>query len=287
MARGLPAAVYTSEAFFALENERIFSMSWVFAGFAHELARPGDVAPVTVAPVTVAGRPMLLVRDAKQQIRAFHNVYRAGCERARLPRVRGRRRQHRDAGRHAVGGLPLPLDDENTTALSWACFGERGDPLAMNTPEGPELIEQGEVFDRPYEQRQRFPGDAEAVEGMGRITVHAEEHLAPSDKGVALMRRRLREQIRAVAAGERPLRVTDLAPNPVPTYGGGSVLAIPRDGDADESERFSRLAHAFMRMQFEADGLDEPERVAYVTERLRALEASGGAAGGPPDRTPA
>ena len=52
-------------------------------------------------------------------------------------------------------------------ALAWACFGERGDPPAMNTPEGPELIEQGEVFDRPYEQRQRFPGDAEAVEGMG------------------------------------------------------------------------------------------------------------------------
>ena len=29
---------------------------------------------------------------------------------------------------------------------------------------------------------------------MGPITVHDEEHLAPSDKGVALMRRRLREQ---------------------------------------------------------------------------------------------
>ena len=182
-------------------------------------------------------------------------------------------------GRSAFVRWVVPIDDENTMALAWACFGERGDPPAWNTPEGPELIEQGEVFDRSYEQRQRFPGDAEAVEGMGRITVHDNEHLAPSDKGVALMRRRLREQVRAVAAGERPLRVTDLAPNPVPTCGGDSVVALPppAEADADESERFSRLAHAFMQMQFDADGLPEPDRVAFVTEQLRALEANGGA----------
>ena len=74
VARGLPAAAYTSEAFFALENERIFSASWVFAGFAHEMARAGDVMPVTVA-----GRPVLLVRDAGHRIRAFHNVCRHRC----------------------------------------------------------------------------------------------------------------------------------------------------------------------------------------------------------------
>ena len=180
-------------------------------------------------------------------------------------------------GRTAFVRWVVPVDDGNTMALAWACFGERGDPPERNTPEGPELIEQGEVFDRPYEQRQRFPGDAEAVEGMGRITVHDEEHLAPSDKGVALMRRRLREQVRGVAAGERALRVTDLAPNPVPTYGGDSVLTLPRGGGTDESEPFRRLAHAFIQMQFDADALPEPERVAFVTERLRALEANGGA----------
>ena len=74
VAGGLPAAAYTSEAFFLLENERIFSASWVFAGFAHELARAGDVAPVTVA-----GQPVLLVRDAEQRVRAFHNVCRHRC----------------------------------------------------------------------------------------------------------------------------------------------------------------------------------------------------------------
>ena len=74
LTRGLPGAAYTSEAFLALENERIFSASWVFAGFAHELARAGDVVPVRVA-----GRPVLLVRDAGLEVRAFHNVCRHRC----------------------------------------------------------------------------------------------------------------------------------------------------------------------------------------------------------------
>ena len=74
VARGLPAAAYTSEAFFALENERLFADSWVFAGLAHEIARPGDVVPVTVA-----GKPVLLVRDAAHEVRAFHNVCRHRC----------------------------------------------------------------------------------------------------------------------------------------------------------------------------------------------------------------
>ena len=74
VAQGLPAAAYTSEAFFALENDRLFPGAWVFVGFAHELARPGDAVPVSVA-----GMPVLLVRDAEHRVRAFHNVCRHRC----------------------------------------------------------------------------------------------------------------------------------------------------------------------------------------------------------------
>ena len=179
-------------------------------------------------------------------------------------------------GRTSFVRWVVPIDDENTTALAWACFGERGDPPEWNIPQGPELIEQGEVFDRPYEHRQRFPADSEAVEGMGRITSHDDENLAPSDKGVALMRRRLRQQIGAVAAGEQPLRVTGPGSGSVPTYGGDTILTLPHTGESDESERFSRLAHAFMQIQFDADALPEPTRTTHVTERLRELEANGG-----------
>jgi len=116
--------------------------------------------------------------------------------------------QRRLYGRSSFTRWVVPVDDENTLALAWANFGERGDPPEWNTPEGPELIEQGEEFDRTYEERQRSPGDAEATEGMGRITVHKNENLVSSDRGITLMRKRLREQIRAVQNGETPARAS-------------------------------------------------------------------------------
>ena len=176
-------------------------------------------------------------------------------------------------GRSSFSRWVVPVDNEHTLAIAWANFGERGDPPEWNTPEGPELIEQGEVFDRPYEQKQKNPADAEACEGMGPITVHANEHLAPSDKGVAMMRRRLRQQIREVAAGHQPMHVTDRAKDPVPTYGGDTVLNIPQLVD-DESKRLSGLAHAMMTAQFEVDGLEEAERVKQVSARFEALEST-------------
>ncbi len=69
--RGLPAAAYTGEDFFKLEQERAFARNWTLAGFAHELAEPGDAVPATVA-----GAPILLVRGKDAKIRAFHNVCR-------------------------------------------------------------------------------------------------------------------------------------------------------------------------------------------------------------------
>ena len=180
--------------------------------------------------------------------------------------------QRRLYGRSSFTRWVVPVDDENTLALAWANFGERGDPPEWNTPEGPELIEQGEMFDRTYEERQRSPGDAEATEGMGRITVHKNENLVSSDRGITLMRKRLREQIRAVQNGETPARASVANSGLIPTYGGDTVLRIPRKGSPDESQTLSELAHAFMKMQYQADGLNEDERVRFVGERLTELE---------------
>lgn len=71
---GLPSTAYTSEDFFALENAKLFHDSWVFVGFAHELGKPGDAVPVSVA-----GRPLLLVKNDAGEINAFHNVCRHRC----------------------------------------------------------------------------------------------------------------------------------------------------------------------------------------------------------------
>jgi len=56
-------------------------------------------------------------------------------------------------------------------------------------------------------EHQRFPGDWEAQVGQGPITYHSEEHLGESDKGIAMLRRMLRRQVKAVADGEDPIGV--------------------------------------------------------------------------------
>ena len=68
-ARGLPNAAFNSDEFLALEYERLFKRSWVFAGRASEVASKGDVKPVEAA-----GGALFIVRGSDDEIRVFHNV---------------------------------------------------------------------------------------------------------------------------------------------------------------------------------------------------------------------
>ena len=74
IANGLPAMAYTDEEFWIRECETIFANNWVFVGFAHELNNIGDVLPISVA-----GKPILLVKNKNENIVAFHNVCRHRC----------------------------------------------------------------------------------------------------------------------------------------------------------------------------------------------------------------
>jgi choline monooxygenase len=66
----LPEA-YTSEAFFALERERVFGSTWVAAGCSAQLREAGDVLVTDVA-----GRSIFVVRKQDGALRAFYNVCR-------------------------------------------------------------------------------------------------------------------------------------------------------------------------------------------------------------------
>ena len=177
-------------------------------------------------------------------------------------------------GRSAFTRWVVPVDNHNTVALAWANFGERGDPVECNTPDGPELIEQGEVMNRTYEQRQRFPGDAEAVEGMGPVTVHDTEHLMPSDKGIALLRLKLKQALKDVANGKEPPQPTSTLPNPIPTYGSDTVLKLPpRDGD--DHAYLLAIGKTIMELLFAADDLNAPLRDDRLIGQLKDIERRG------------
>ena len=174
-------------------------------------------------------------------------------------------------GRTAFARWVVPIDDESCTAFAWAVFGDRADPESYNTPEGAELIEQGELMDRPYEQRQRFPGDAEAVEGMGRIADQKMEHLVTSDKGIVQYRKKLRKLSRDLQQGIKPDHTSAHWNNPVPTYGGDTVLRIAIA--KDDSALLKEVGERVMQIQFDAETLEPEQRDQTVIAALVALEA--------------
>jgi hypothetical protein len=57
------------------------------------------------------------------------------------------------------------------------------------------------------EERQDRPGDYEAQAGQGPVSLHSEEHLVTSDRGIAMQRRLLEREIAKVEAGGDPLGV--------------------------------------------------------------------------------
>ncbi len=72
--RGLSPKAYTDKNFWTKENKTIFTKNWVFVGFAHELKNEGDVLPINVAD-----QPILLIKESKNKINAFHNICSHRC----------------------------------------------------------------------------------------------------------------------------------------------------------------------------------------------------------------
>lgn len=124
----------------------------------------------------------------------------------------------------------VPVDNEHLTAFSivaWPLVD--GKPVEDWMPGTDVRIKvrpagQGE---RSYEERQRNPDDREAQEGQRPIAVHALERLAPSDRGIVMLRRLLKEQLQVVKDGNDPMNIIrDEAANArIPTHAWNTVLS--------------------------------------------------------------
>jgi hypothetical protein len=84
------------------------------------------------------------------------------------------------------------------------------------------------------EEHQRMPGDYEAQTGQGAITYHSQEHLASSDRGVAMVRRVLKQEIEGVQNGEDPAGTSFDANAPVVRTQAGNFL-LEEAGTAEQS----------------------------------------------------
>ena len=104
------------------------------------------------------------------------------------------------AGKSTGVAFVVPVDDSHCRIVSVTRLkaGVVREPFRVNGKSWSEMS---------LEERQDVPNDYEAQAGQGPISLHSEEHLATSDRGVAMQRRMLEQQIRLVQEGGDPLGV--------------------------------------------------------------------------------
>ena len=66
----------------------------------------------------------------------------------------------------------------------------------------------GQEAERPYEERQRLPGDYDAQVSQRPIAIHDLEHRDTTDRGVIMVRNMIRRGVHAVRRGEDPQGVS-------------------------------------------------------------------------------
>jgi nitrite reductase/ring-hydroxylating ferredoxin subunit len=133
----------------------------------------------------------------------------------------------RIAWRPVVIRWAVPVDDTRTLNFELA----QVDPAWGLTAEQIARPGFGQSADRPYEERQRHPGDYDAQSSQRVTAVHDLEHLASTDRGVIMLRNILREDIRALETGGTP-RGLRLKPGEiVATHCQDTVLRVPPAAD--------------------------------------------------------
>ena len=82
--------------------------------------------------------------------------------------------------------------------------------------EAADALRNGKLWEEMTEaEHQQYPNDVEAMVSQGVIAKHSEERLVSSDRGIAMLRRLLRDQLKAVEEGRDPAGVSfdpDAAP---------------------------------------------------------------------------
>jgi nitrite reductase/ring-hydroxylating ferredoxin subunit len=170
-----------------------------------------------------------------------------------------------------------PIDNRTCKVIGWRHFHEEVNPRGIGKEEGcgVEKVDfYGQGGGQSFEERQRLPGDYDAMVSQRPIALHGMEHLTYCDKGVVMLRRLLRRDIRRVASGESvpvsPYRSNGL----IPTYCHDTVLDIPPIPGTDDLELQEAVGRKVTEIVMEAAFHNDDDRLRLVREHLRQYQAS-------------
>jgi phenylpropionate dioxygenase-like ring-hydroxylating dioxygenase large terminal subunit len=126
-------------------------------------------------------------------------------------------------------GWIMPIDDTHLRIYTAGRAREKGVLFPLPEAMRKAIASMPNWFKMTEAERRDRPGDWEAQTGQGPITFHSEEHLLSSDKGVVMVRRMLRAQLKAVAEGKDPINVSfDPKTSPVKLSAGNYTGSAPQ-----------------------------------------------------------
>lgn len=170
-----------------------------------------------------------------------------------------------------------PIDNTTCKVIGWRHFHPEVNPRGIGKEEdcGLEKVDfYGQGAGQSFEERQRLPGDYDAIVSQRPIALHGREHLTYCDKGVVMLRKMLRRDIRKLAAGEEVPRSTLRSSGLIPTYCHDTVLAIPAVAGIDDLELQEEIGRRVTEIVVEGDHHTSVERLETVRQLLAEYERS-------------
>ena len=168
----------------------------------------------------------------------------------------------------------VPLDDTHSLYIGVAHLNSYNNPDGQLRPEqfGENRIPFiGQTADRPYEERQREPGDYDAVVSQGPIANRKAEHLGTTDRGVVTSRRMISSAIASVQEGKAPALPRLYKTGKVRTYAHETVVRVPSPHLLNDPQSLADFGRRAAMAYVETDHLPQKEREQEVARRIRGL----------------
>ena len=178
----------------------------------------------------------------------------------------------------AMSRWQVPVDDEHSIAFGWRHFNAEVDPESRGKEEecGVDKIDFliGQTRHRSYDEKQRVPGDYDAIVSQGAIAIHGLEHPGKSDLGVYMCRSLLRDAVRGKTPPDPTVAWAEAGgPDTLPRYTSDSVLRMRRHPNPEKDRELIRTAaHQVFAIMKECDPLPLAERKPHVLRRLDEIE---------------
>ena len=168
----------------------------------------------------------------------------------------------------------VPVDDTHSFYIGYAHLNTYNnwdgklDPRDYGLDKVPFL---GQTADRPYPERQRQPGDYDAVSSQGAIANRKAEHLGAADRGIVMFRRLLARAIEATLKYDTPDKPRRYADGRVRTYVHETVVRVPAGVDLDDPKALADFGRRAAEVFVATGELPPPERERECELRIRAL----------------